>query len=217
MSKSMDTAEQRKLRSIARRYRRDGYRVTIPEQGGTLPTFLGGFTPDLIAESEHDRVIIEVKQNRDLRGSNDLQEVAERVSREPGWRFELVTVPSVERVSPPAAERMDSIANSTREVVNVGLADAAYVYAWSVLEVLLGDLALQNGLDPAKTSIKQVARELVSQGVISRETLDAIEQAQDIRARIVHGVGKPMPSAAEIEKLLALGRRLCRDLGAAAA
>jgi hypothetical protein len=217
MSKLTDTVEQRKLRSIARQYKRGGYRVIIPARGGAIPSFLKGFRPDLIAEREDDRVIIEVKQNYALRGSNDLQEVAERVSREPGWRFELVTVPSAERVPPPTPERMDLIANHARQVMSTGLTDLAYAYAWSVIEVLLGDLALQNGLKATKRSIEQVVRDLVSQGVIAREALDAIEQARGVRNRLVHGERESRPSAAEVEKLLALGQHLRRELVAAAA
>jgi hypothetical protein len=212
-----DTVEQRKLRSIARRYKREGYRVTIPAQGGTLPSFLEGFAPDLIAESEHDRVIVEIKQNYALRGSNDLQEVAERVAREPGWRFELVTVPTVENASPPAAQRMDFIADRARQVMSAGLTDLAYMYVWAVIEVLLSDLALQNGLKMTKTSIAQVGHDLVSLGVISRDALDAIEQARAIRNRVVHAENVSLPSAAEVENLLALARHLRGELVAAAA
>ena len=93
MSTMADAAEKRKLRSIARQYERDGYRVTVPERGGDLPAFLQGFTPDLIAESEGDRVVIELKRSDAVPGSNELRDLAERVSGEPGWRFELVTLP----------------------------------------------------------------------------------------------------------------------------
>ncbi len=39
MSTSADAFEQRKLRSIARRYERDGYRVTVLRQGGISRPF----------------------------------------------------------------------------------------------------------------------------------------------------------------------------------
>jgi hypothetical protein len=215
MSERADTVEQRELRSIARRYKRQGYRVTVSAQRDTLPAFLRGFTPDLIAESEHDRVIIEVKRNSSLLGSNDLREIAERVSREPGWRFELVTVGSIEEVSAPTAERMDHIENCARQVMSAGLNDLAYTYAWSVIEVLLNDLALQNGLKATKTPIAQIARDLVARGIISSETLVAVEQARVIRNRIVHAPhanNESSPSDAEVENLLALARRLRGEL-----
>ena len=169
MNKSMETNEQRKLRSVARRYKRDGYRVTMPARGETVPTFLEGFTPDLIAESDHDRVVVEIKQSHALRGSNDIQEVAERVSRQPGWRFELVTVPSIEGVSRPAAERMEFIANRVRQAMNVGLTDMAYTYAWSFIEALLNELAVRRRLKARQMPIMHVGRELVVQGSSRRK------------------------------------------------
>lgn len=205
-------AEERMLRTVARRYKRHGYRVTMPAEGTALPAFLKGFTPDLIAESDDDRVIVEVKQNSALRGSNELNAIAERVSREPGWRFELVTIPSVKSVSPPAAERMDSIAKRARAAIDAGLTDAAYAYAWTVLEVLIGDLAVQNELPPAKRPIAQVARDLVARGIVSGEVLDAIEQAFATRNQVVHARERFMPTAESVEKLLALGQRLREEM-----
>ena len=216
MSTPADAAERRKLRSIARRYERDGYRVTTPGREGSLPAFLEGFTPDLIAESERDSVVIEVKRSDAVRGSNDLLEIAERVSREPGWRFELVTTPSVERVSAPPAGRLASVEGRARQVMDLGLTDTAYVYASAVLEVLLRDLALQHGLKAAKMSSAQIARDLVSRGVISRETFDGLEQARGTRNLLVHAeAGKEvLPSATDVEDLLALIRHLSSEVDA---
>jgi hypothetical protein len=217
VNKSMETNEQRKLRSVARRYKRDGYRVTMPARGETVPTFLEGFTPDLIAESEHDRVVVEIKQSHALRGSNDLQEVAERVSRQPGWRFELVTVPSIEGVSRPTAERMEFIANRVRQAMNVGLTDMAYTYAWSFIEALLNELAVRHGLKARQMPIMHVGRELVVQGIISPEVLNALEQAYFIRNQVAHAASDFMPSAADVEELLALGQRVRTETFAVAA
>jgi hypothetical protein len=212
MSKPKNATEQGMLRTISRRYKRDGYRVTVPADGAPAPAFLEGFQPDLIAESDHDRVIIEVKQTNALRGANELQAIAERVSREPGWRFELVTVPSIETLSLPAAERMDAIVEQARAAMRAGLTDTAYAFAWMVLEVLVNDLALQNELKPAKKPFALIARDLVSSGIISRDVLDAIEQVHSIRNQIVHAPETFMPTAANVEKLLALSRRLREEL-----
>lgn len=212
MSTLADAAEKRKLRSIARRYERDGYRVTVPERGGDLPAFLQGFTPDLIAESEGDRVVIEIKRSDAVPGSNELRDLAERVSGEPGWRFELVTLPPVERVVVPTAERMEDIEDRARRAMSVGLNDVAYAYAWTVVEELLNDLAVQYGLSVAKMAIGQAVRELVFRGVTPREALDAVEQAHAVRDRLVHAERETLPSNAEVEGLLALGRRLRSEM-----
>lgn len=216
MSTPTDAAEKRKLRSIARQYERDGYRVTVPERGGDLPAFLQGFTPDLIAESERDRVVIELKRSDAVPGSNELRELAERVSGEPGWRFELVTLPPVERVVVPTAERMEAIEDRARRAMSAGLNDMAYAYAWTAVEELLNDLALQHGLRAAKVPLGQAVRELVFCGIIPRETLDAVEQARAVRDRLMHAEQEVMPSDANVERVLALGRRLRGEMVAAA-
>ncbi len=216
MSTPADAVERRKLRSIARRYERDGYRVTMPRQGGSLPAFLEGLTPDLIAESEQDRVVIEVKRSDAVRGSNNLVEIAERVSREPGWRFELVTIPSAEQASASPAEHIAFVESRVRQVMNIGLTDLAYVYASAALETLLGDLALQHGLKVTKMPFAQIARDLVSRGVISREIFDGLEQTRSVRNLLMHAeTGKEaLPSAADVENLLALMRHLSSEMGA---
>jgi uncharacterized protein YutE (UPF0331/DUF86 family) len=216
MSGPADAVEQRKIRAIAREYERGGYRVIVPGQGRDLPAFLQGLTPDLIAESEKDRVVIEVKRSNLVRGSNELQEIAEHVSREPGWRFELVTIPPLEQVALPTAERMDYMESRARQAMNIGLADVAYAYAWTAIEELLSDLALQHGLKVSKASSVHTARDLVSRGVISREALDTIEQARTIRNLLVHAQKEILPSTEDVEKLLALGRHLRGEVAAAA-
>lgn len=215
MSTMADAAEKRKLRSIARRYERDGYRVTVPERGGDLPAFLQGFTPDLIAESEGDRVVIEIKRSDAVPGSNELRDLAERVSGEPGWRFELVTLPPVERVVVPTADRMETIDSRARRAMSAGLNDVAYAYVWTVVEELLNGLALQHGLRAARVPFGQVVRELVFCGVIPREALDAVEQARAVRTRLVYAEQETSPSDAEVEGLLALGRCLRGAMAAA--
>lgn len=216
MSVPADTTEQRKLRSVARRYERDGYRVTLPRQGGSIPAFLEGFSPDLIAESEGDRVVVEVKRSDVVRGSNELLGIAERIAREPGWRFELVTVPPVEQVTVPTMETMELFESRARQVMGTGFTDVAYVYALAALEELLSGLALQHGFKVSKVSFTESVRGLVSRGVISRETLGTLEQAHVFRNRLLHGESEARPKAEDVEMLLTLGEDLRSEMEAAA-
>lgn len=217
MRASADAAEERKLRSVAREYERKGYRVIMPRLGGHLPAFLEGFQPDIVAESERDRVVIEVRRSDAVRGSNDLLKIAERVSREPGWRFELRTVPSLPRALVPSEEGMASIEAQVREVTRLGFTDAAYLFAYAALEELLNDLAVQHGLRVTKMSFVQTVRELVSQGVIPTEALETVNRAREIRNLLVHTREATRPYAADIENLLALQRYLRGELAGAAA
>ena len=94
MSMAGDQVEQAEVGAVARRYARKGYRVMRPGPGQPPPAFLGDFVPDLIAERDEDRVIVEVKRSDLVRGANELAAVAARVAREPGWRFELIALPA---------------------------------------------------------------------------------------------------------------------------
>jgi hypothetical protein len=208
--------EERRLLAIARSYRRRGYKVTVPRAEPTgLPGFLGGFMPDLIAESEGDRVVVEVKQSRAVVGSNELLSLAERIAREPGWRLELVTVPSPTDMAAPDVGNVGTLTAEARKAINLGLGDAAYALASMVLEILLIDLARKHKMAPLRKPLLQVARELVSRGAISRSGLSSIEWAIEFRNRMVHGSAKPM--ADDVERVLTLGQSLRDELSGAAA
>lgn len=202
-----DAAEQRKLRSVARRYKRDGYRVTMPKRDGSVPAFLGGHVPDLIAESDGDRVV-EVKRSDAVRGSNEILEVAERISREPGWRFGLVTVPRVEQASRWIDESVDLAESRTRQISAAGATDVAHVYALGFLDALVTDLALEHGLKVTKVPFLERVRSLVSGGFVSPEVLGEIERAHDVRNRLIHAERESFPKIEDVERLLALGRRV---------
>jgi hypothetical protein len=212
MSEPADVFEEREVRTIARRYKRKGYRVTIPREGTSVPLFLAGFTPDLIAESEDDRVVIQVKRRAALRASNEITGLAECISREPGWRFERVTVRSEEPPSPPSRDRIEAIGREVQQVLALGLTDLAYLSAWSLLEVLLNDLALVNGLRSNKTSVVGLARDLVFRGIISSDTFDTIQQAYNLRNRVAHSANEQQPSAVQIDEILKLGRELRAEI-----
>jgi hypothetical protein len=108
-------------------------------------------------------------------------------------------------------------ANRVRRAMNVGLTDLAYTYAWSFIEVLLNDLAVRHGLKARQMPIMHVGRELVVQGIVSREVLNALEQAYFIQNQVAHAANNFMPSAEDVEELLALGQRVRTESFAVAA
>jgi hypothetical protein len=201
---------QREVRSVARRYRREGYRVIAPDESTPLPFLLEGVRPDLIAERDDDRVIIEVKANQALRGSNDLRIVAERVSRQPGWRFELVTIGSTDHAPDVRREYLDHIASDARRMISAGRGYLAYLGLFGIVEALLTDLAERQRLKTSTTSALQLARQLVWRGVMSAELLAGMEHAQALRNQIVHTDRDIVTEIAnsEFEQLISLLRQM---------
>jgi hypothetical protein len=81
-------------RRIARQYTKLGYEVIENPGPASLPSFLRGFSPDLLATKDGDHVVIEIKSSDSLRGSNELTELATIVAQRPDWRFEFVAIES---------------------------------------------------------------------------------------------------------------------------
>ena len=110
---------------------------------------------------------------------------------------------------------MEAIESRARRAMSVGLNDVAYAYAWMAIQELLNDLTLQHGLKTAEVPLGQAVRELVFRGIVPREAFDTVEQARTVRNRLVHAEQGPLLSAADVEGLLALNRRLRDEVAAA--
>lgn len=184
-----EAAREKKLNATVRRFKREGYRVTFPSQGEAIPDFLEGLQPDFIAESENDRVIVEVRPSPAVRGANDIKELAGRVSGHPGWRFELVTIPAVEPVRAKFDRRdLDQIAHQIRLMARNGHVVPAYFFGFAMIESILANIASHEGLDPQKKSAVEIARDLAFRGVISDETFDRIDRARRMRNQLAHAI-----------------------------
>ncbi len=210
MTKSADTVERRKVRSLARRYRREGYRVEFPDRGGAVPSFLDQTRPDLIAESASDNVVIQVKRGDKVRGANDMVEIAERVARQPGWRFELVTVRAPALQTHVSADVMRTFTHELRRAMDAGLLDLAHLSALALVEQLLTEVAVANHLKVQDSSARN-AEELVVQGVIPTHALKTLDEAALVRKQVFEGAATPQRTAEAIGGLLELANRLCAD------
>lgn len=84
--------EHRRLLRLAREYRHAGYDVVVYPEDEVLPQALKGCSIGLIARSDEEVVVAEVRSrpNLTLNGSADLRRLAERIETLPGWQFNLV-------------------------------------------------------------------------------------------------------------------------------
>lgn len=209
MSMTEDRADRSAVNAVARRYARQGYRVTRPGPGCPAPAFLGGFVPDLIAEHASDRVVVEVKRSDLVPGANELTAVAERVAGQPGWRFELVALP------PVRGERRRRIArgliDSARRYLDQGLSEPALILASNAAEEAL--LALAEGQDrmAGEKSLGRLARDLATMGIIDGEDALVVDQARGMRERIIASGQRAAPDPVVVERLIATTDRLLAE------
>jgi hypothetical protein len=84
--------EHRRVLTLAREYRKEGYEVTVYPKATELPEALSKCPLDLIARGT-DRVIaveVRTRESLTLNGFEDLRRIAENIKDIPGWIFELV-------------------------------------------------------------------------------------------------------------------------------
>lgn len=202
MASQPQSHAERALRRIATSYRKQGYRVAAPPAPESLPAFLSNCHPDLIAEREDDRVVVEIKPAGSLRGANDLVDMAERVANQPGWRLELVTFrdrdPDAGVVS---QEWLAQVLSRTDDVLTCA-------YRLEVLAFVLRGIALRADLRVQDKMSVVIARELAFAGRIDEATLRRVEQAFQWQTDLLRG-RSPSPSASDQAGEL---ERLCHEL-----
>jgi hypothetical protein len=206
MTKQSDAFITRRVKDVARRYRKQGYRVSVEPRADQLPAFLRGLKPDLVAEKDGDRVVVEVKTRPTLRGSNELVELSERVAREKGWRFELIVSNPAGGTSfakPVIAELISTSVARLDAVSKAGFPDVAIVYLVSVAEALARDLGMRLQIPIEKEDFPALLRELVYRGAIDHALFHGLEQLYSLRNAVLHGEGsKARLSKKELSRTL---------------
>jgi hypothetical protein len=203
--------EERRIAALAREYERAGYKVLRPAPGeAALPPFLEGFRPDLIAERDDDRVVLEVKSASSLKGANELVSVAQRACEAAGWRFELVVIPDQEGV--PDSEELEQLFERARAAVDADLPDIGYLYTTVLIDGLLQDLALEEGRRSAAWSAPKIAHFLATLGRLEPDEYRVINDAMKWRSRLVHAKMASQPTREDLDRLFGLAHNLRRRL-----
>lgn len=189
MSDQMGSNELRTLKRIAKKYRNLGYNVVEQPSRNSLPSFLQEVQPDLIATSEKDNVVIEIKQSGALKGSNDIIDLASVVSEREGWRFELVVVEADNQKAIPqsADDRVQALIAKSEVALSAGFYDVAYICLTAALAEMIRDVAEQNGISTSSKGAGKIARDLVFKGVFEQDTLESIDEVTTKRNHVVHG------------------------------
>ena len=207
--------ERRKIREVAREYRRQGYRVIAEPSGSDLPAFLGDYRPALIAIGDGESVVVKVKSIRGFDRSEENREIAARVAKQPGWRFELIiTGPrsgrQLDEHQPWDISVVDGYLNQVRRLLDAGNREAAFLLLWANTEALLRRMAHEEGVS-GQSSPSQLVRELAIQGLLDRPDYFPLEEAAAFWSTFAHGIGKPEIDSVMLDKLLGLVEALRED------
>ncbi|MDQ0878954.1 hypothetical protein QFZ77_007613 [Paenibacillus sp. V4I3] len=104
-----------KIIEISKEYIDNGYVVFTEPKLTDTPDFLKNYQPDIIAISDKDKVVVEVKSKSTITKSSNLEEIADVVNKQNGWRFELVVTNPSEKSSEDKQELNSSEINKLFE------------------------------------------------------------------------------------------------------
>lgn len=204
--------ELQEIEALASEYRAKGYDVRVHPERADQPSFLLGFSPDVIALSPRDNVVIQVKSARDF-DADEFQKLAEFVERQPSWRLEvalvnLPTAPDVPAVEELAGEDQikDLIANAEL-LAKQNQVEAAALLAWSAVEAILRRLSRSIAPELERQSSARVLKHLYSLGCIRPNVYENLYQLMEFRNAVAHGF-VPKTHAPNVPEMIADIRRL---------
>ena len=213
---TQQSLESQVIAKVAEDYRRRGYDVEVVPRGPRLPEFLGGFQPDLIARSPAESVVVEVKVGTRTSVAERFREVAERVNRQPGWRFSLVFVSpdqpdQISDAQPAPLSLLQKRVENAEILVQEGQSEAGFLLLFSALEGILRLLGQRAQLPLENLPPSTLIRELYSAGEINREQFESLMRFLPIRNQLVHGFESQ--ECLEVEQLRLLVQALLAEAG----
>lgn len=204
------------IAKVAEDYRRRGYDVDVMPRESRVPEFLGGIQPDLIARSPAESVVVKVQIGARTSVAERFGEIAERVSRQPGWRFSLVFVnpndpDEITEAEPDSLPVLRERVRKAEALAQEGHAEAAVLLFFSAFEGILRSLGQRAHLPLESLPPSALIRELYSAGEINREQFETLMRLLPIRDRLAHGLRAQ--ESPDLEQLRRLGQALLAEAG----
>lgn len=188
-------SENIKIKQVAKDYEKNGYTVFVEPRGKDIPAFIKGYQPDIIAKSETDNVVIEVKTRADLSTIESLKDIADIVNRKENWRFELiVTTTKQESQSETNRQNIDldfyeikENLKQAKKIAEQNSLSAAFILCWAALESISRQLLLEDKKNLSNKTPLTLIKTLFSFGYLNRADFESLERLFQTRNLIVHG------------------------------
>jgi len=209
---TLEELQRRKLAETASEYRTKGYRVIVSPSADETPSFLHDCSPDLIAVSDDDRVVVEVKSAPAIESSRTVR-IAEAVAANPPWRFELVTANPSAAPDVPAfgdlvpADRVRELFADAEVLVRQHHPEAAALVAWGAIEAVLRGRAIAAGLDLERQSSSSLLTELYGSGALEPALYQQLLALMEFRNAVAHGF-RPRGAVPNIAAIVNDARKL---------
>lgn len=199
------------LDSIVPELEADGFRVVIHPKQDTLPAFLQGYRPDMVAYKGNRNLAIEIIARASAASASKLKErvLRERFSGHPDWELRFVYAPpatsgaNIPVVSKETiSEHLDRLAAS----VDTMGPTAALLTGWAVFEAAARALLPSSLTRPQPPA--RLIETLASEGYVTPDEADMLRRLSRTRNEIAHGRLDLTPSRDDVVLLIATTRSL---------
>lgn len=220
MTKMSEKRVQNKIKELAKEYREKGFDVVVEPGQSQLPEFMRGlkYSPDIIARSVKENLIIEVKTNETTREIKAWAPVADSIRDHEGWDFVLVmTNPrnrdmSGQRMTRPDEGRAYEFLAKTNRILavdtNAEFSEAALLLGWAATEAMLRYALAEIYDKQDKTNTLSLIRDSVMYGVVSSGHASELEELAKVRNTIAHGLADYSIDQNDVRRLLRIAQAI---------
>ncbi|MEI1374072.1 hypothetical protein PQG02_22135 [Nostoc sp. UHCC 0926] len=196
MINNTKTLYDQKVKSLAEKYKSQGFRVFTEPKTDEFPFDLGNYQPDMIAIKDGSGLVIEVKTSLSRVSVDCLQVLAEEVSKHPGWRFLLVTLEDIEAKSLPGTSEDEELPSwqklkdqfsQVRELIKNDEIQSAFLFLWSIFEDALRKRAIDVSIPIERFPVIGLIKHLYSLGELSISQFDLAQDCFKVSNRVAHG------------------------------
>ena len=193
------------VESLRSRYEAEGFAFTAAPDLSILPSFIGSYLPDALAQKPGRNIAIEVTERDPRAAPMHLQEIRRLFDGHPDWELDVVVARSNPRSIDIATASPIAIRNRLDEVRTLaeqGHRRAAIVMLWSLLEATVQWVEgrpMRRPLAPGT-----IVQALAMEGLIDDDTELRLRGLIELRDRIVHGDVDAEPAGSDVEFIVAI-------------
>lgn len=189
----------------------DGFRVVIHPKRETLPTFLQGFQPDMVAYKDNKNLAIEIIARAAAAPTSKLKErnLRQLFAGHPDWELRVIFAPpnnsdvSIPVVSKQTiSEHLDHLDSS---IDSMGLT-AALLTGWAVFEAAARAILPSSLTRPQPPA--RLIETLASEGYVTPDDADILRRLSRTRNEVAHGRLDLTPFRGDVELLIAVTRSM---------
>ena len=197
------STERAELERVAQELRTKGYKVLVAPSASEVPDFVREYHPDIIARGSNDNLIVEVKRLLSAAERERIKTIARRVEGHRGWRFMLVTPETGEGQKASDSSERQQVSNwvsEARALVKAGHSRTALVAVWAGVEAAMRVAAKTHSIELTRSDGWSLMRELVSNGVLDRDSYQSLTESFRVRSAFAHGMEPDVQQSVDLDR-----------------